>query len=708
MPAECARRHVPKARAARGEQIDPVRRVRFNVRLPMSFRILRRLFARKGAAGEPAGGSQQPEDGQPFEQLLRSVVDNIVDGIITIDEHGRIQSFNPAAERIFGYSAHEVIGRNVSLLMPEPYHSRHDAYIANYRRTGVPRIIGIGREVLGRRRDRTTFPMDLAVSEFKVGARSFFTGIVRDITERKRLEEELRHRLQELADAEERTRSVVDHVIDGIITIDERGIIATFNPAAERIFGYARDEVVGHNVKMLMPEPDRARHDSYIANYLRTGQAKIIGTGREVAGQRKDGSTFPMELAISEFRIGAQRLFTGIVRDITERKNLERELHERLDQLGEADRRKDQFISLLSHELRNPLAPVRNAVTILRRPGVDAETRERVLAMMERQVAQMVRLIDDLLDVSRITSGKIELRCATIDLGLAAQQGLETARPEIDAKRHEVTFALPDEPVFVYADAVRVAQIVTNLLNNAAKFTEPGGRIALSVERSREHALIQVTDNGIGIPADKLESIFEIFVQVDPSMERSRSGLGLGLTLVKSLAELHGGSVEVHSEGHGKGTRLNVRLPLAMSSHAEPEPSGEAPLGYERRRVLVIDDNADSADSLAALLRMLGHEASAVYSGEQGLAQVARLSPDIVLCDIAMPGMSGLEVARQLRALYPDRALTLIAATGYGRPEDVASAAAAGFDTHLVKPVDLNRLQALIRAAPRATLSAGC
>jgi PAS domain S-box-containing protein len=662
--------------------------------------LLRRMPRHRHGARLRARGGEEP-----FEPLLRSVVDNILDGIITIDEFGHIQSFNAAAERIFGYSSAEVVGRNVSVLMPEPYHSRHDTYIANYRTTGVPRIIGIGREVLGRRKDRTTFPMELAVTEFTVGSRSFFTGIVRDITERKRLEEELRHRLQELADAEERMRSAVDHVIDAIITIDERGTISTFNPAAERIFGYSREEAVGQNVKLLMPEPDHTRHDGYIANYVRTGEAKIIGVGREVTGRRRDGSVFPMELAISEFRIGQARYFTGIVRDITERKKLEAELHARLKELGESDRRKDQFISLLSHELRNPLAPVRHGLAILRRPEIDAATRERVLGMMERQLGQMVRLIDDLLDVSRITSGKIELRLADIELAAAVQQGLEAARPDIEAKKHELVLKISAEPVVVHADAVRVAQIVTNLLNNASKFTEPGGRITLAVEKSGAEGHVRVTDTGIGIPPEKLEAIFEIFVQVHSStMERSHSGLGLGLTLVKSLAELHGGSVDVYSAGPGCGTEVRVRLPLAASPAAEAEPPEALPLAFERRRVLVIDDNADSADSLAALLRMLGHEASAIYSGEGASERVAQLAPDVVLCDIAMPGMNGLEVARELRALYPARQLTLIAATGYGRPDDVAIARAAGFDAHLVKPVDLNRLEALIRAAPPSTI----
>src|SRR5918992_3355177 len=260
------------------------------------------------------------------EERMRSVIDHVVDGIITINGRGVVATFNPAAERIFGYDAAEVVGQNVKMLMPEPYKGEHDGYISNYRRTGQAKIIGIGREVAGRRKDGSIFPMELAISEFRIGQEPYFTGIVRDITERKRAEQELR-------DAEERVRSVVNHVIDGIISIDERGTVTTFNPAAERIFGYRSEQVIGRNVKMLMPEPYQREHDGYISNYLHTGQAKIIGIGREVVGRRKDGSTFPMELAISEFRLATSRYFTGIVRDITERKRAEEELRDAAERM---------------------------------------------------------------------------------------------------------------------------------------------------------------------------------------------------------------------------------------------------------------------------------------------------------------------------------------------------------------------------------------
>ena len=634
------------------------------------------------------------------DDLLRCVLDHVPDGIVTIDGHGTIVSFNPAAEKLFGYSAEEVTGRNVNLLMPEPYRSRHDDYLRRHLTTGEVRVIGKDRTVVARRKNRSTFPIELAIARFTIGNEPYFTGIVRDATPRRQLEDELRQRLQEVADAEERMRSVVDNVLDAIITIDDCGVVTTFNGAAEKTFGWRSEEVIGRNVSLLMPEPDRSRHDGYLGSYLRTGHAKIIGIGREVIGCRRDGSVFPMELAISEFRIGSARYFTGIVRDLTERKRLEHELRSRVDQLATAAQRKDQFIGLLGHELRNPLAPVRNGLEILRRVEGQAQMTRNVVEMMERQVAQMVRLIDDLLDISRITSNKIALKRDEVDLRHVVQQAIETIVPEVGEQRQPLDVALPDAPVMACVDAVRVAQIVNNLLSNASKFSDPGARIGITLEREAEYAVIRVEDAGVGIPADRLDDIFEIFVQVDPSFERRRSGLGIGLTLVKSLTELHGGAISVRSAGPGHGTTFEVRLPVAVTPPRASRPADGADTEYAARRILVIDDNRDAADSLSALLRMLGHEVVTVYDGAAGVHEAAALRSAVVLCDIGMPGMTGLEVAAALQPLREDRDLLLIAVTGYGHPEAVREAREAGFDHHVVKPVDLNQLLPLLKSAP--------
>ena len=623
------------------------------------------------------------------EGRMRSVVDHVVDGIITINERGIVTTFNPAAERIFGYKADEVVGENIKLLMPDPDRSAHDGYIANYLRTGQAKIIGIGREVIGRRKNGDTFPMELAISEFSLGESRYFTGIVRDITGRKRAEEELRR-------AEERMRSVVNHVIDGIITIDERGSIESFNPAAEKLFGFSRDEVIAKNVKLLMPEPYHGEHDGYIANYVRTGAPKIIGTGREVVGRRKNGSTFPMELAVSEFHIGERRYFTGIVRDITERKRLEVELHDRLQQLADADRQKNEFLAMLSHELRNPLAPMRNALSLMKHPGADQDVMHEARDLIERQLHHLVRLVDDLLDVSRIIRGRVDLRKEPVELGNVIQRAMETARPVADAHGHELGIMLPQTPLYVEGDMVRLAQVVSNLLTNAARYSGKPGRINVGAWRDGAEAVVSVRDYGIGIAPELLPRIFELFVQGDHTLARSQGGLGIGLTLVKRLVEMHGGHVSAISAGSGTGAEFIVRLPLLEGTPAAGIKPAARKTTAMRRRILVVDDNVDAAESIAKLLRLAGHEVDCVYDGPRAIEGATKVNPDVVLLDIGLPGMDGYEVARRLRSMPQFGGTAIIALTGYGQDADRESSRQAGFDHHLTKPVDPEALESLI------------
>ena len=632
------------------------------------------------------------------DERLRSIVEHVVDGIISIDERGTIVTFNRAAERIFGYLRHEVIGHNVRMLMPEPYRGEHDGYVAHYLHTGEARIIGIGREVTGLRSNGEEFPMELAISEFHLDGQRHFTGIVRDITRRKQFETALRA-------AEERIRSVVDNVVDGIITIDARGGIRSLNPAAERLFGYSRDEVLGRNVSMLMPQPYRAQHDSYVGNYLHTGLARVIGIGREVVGLRKDGSEFPMELAVSEFRIGEERLFTGIVRDITERKRMENALRENVQELAERDRQKNEFLAMLGHELRNPLAPMRNALHILKSAQATTTMRDRGRDIIERQLDQLVRLVDDLLDVSRIVRGKVELQTATIDLREPVRRALETAQPVLDAQDHQVDVALPDTPAWVRGDMVRLAQVFANLLTNAAKYTGPHGRIRLSLREEGGHALLSVQDTGAGIPPQLLPRIFELFVQGDRTPERAQGGLGIGLTLVQRLVDLHGGSVHAESAGLGQGSAFVVRLPLAPPpALSSDQATDDAPAATGGQRLLVVDDNVDACESIALILAAFGYTVHTLHDGPSVLPKVLQWRPDAVVLDIGLPGMSGLEVAALLRRQPGLPRMPLVALTGYGQEEDRRRSLAAGFDLHLTKPVEPKRLlQALAEVlAPSA------
>ena len=369
-----------------------------------------------------------------------------------------------------------------------------------------------------------------------------------------------------------------------------------------------------------------------------------------------------------------------------------------LAQLEEADHRKDEFLAMLAHELRNPLAPLRNALHIVRQRGPDRRAVTRhALDLMDRQVGHLVRLVDDLLDVSRITRGKVELRKEAIDLAEAATRAVESARPLIDARRHRLTYEGPPAPVRVEADPVRLTQVIGNLLTNAAKYTDEGGRITLTVGWEAGEAVVRVRDTGVGIAPEMLPRVFDLFTQVERTLDRAQGGLGIGLTLVRSLVELHGGSVQAFSGGVGAGSEFVVRLPARADAEdrgRETRPGVAAPV--TPRRILVVDDNLDSAETLAQLLQLSGHQARTAHNGPGALAAAGAFRPEVVLLDIGLPGMDGYEVARRLRAGPGGEKMLLVAQTGYGQEEDRCRSRQAGFDAHLVKPVDPGALQALL------------
>jgi signal transduction histidine kinase/ActR/RegA family two-component response regulator len=368
--------------------------------------------------------------------------------------------------------------------------------------------------------------------------------------------------------------------------------------------------------------------------------------------------------------------------------------------LQETDRRKDEFLATLAHQLRNPLAPIRNALRILRLAGGNGEAVHSALDVMGQQVQHMVRLIDDLLDLSRISRGKIELRRERVELVTVLQNAIETSRPLIEAATHELVVTLPPARVWLEADPTRLAQVVANLLNNAAKYTREGGHIWLTAEQAGGQAVIRVRDSGIGIPPEMLPRIFEMFAQVDCSLERSLGGLGIGLTLVRALVKMHGGTVEAHSEGSGRGSEFVVRLPTAAERLGIPAPKkglaeGMAPAAHARR-ILLVDDNVDAAQSLGLLLRMLGHDTCLVHDGAGALEAARAYRPDLVLLDIGLPGMNGYEIARRMRQQPGLRDVTLVAITGWGQEEDRRRGKEAGFDHHLTKPADLAAIDKLL------------
>ena len=391
---------------------------------------------------------------------------------------------------------------------------------------------------------------------------------------------------------------------------------------------------------------------------------------------------------------------TQVLRDELTALRRERALREEAERanraLREADRKKDEFLAVLAHELRNPLAPLRNGLQVMKLAGGNAEAVEKSRTMMERQLEQMVRLVDDLLDVSRISRGKVELRRVRLDLADVLRQAVETSRPAVESGGHALTVTLPPEAVYVDADPMRLAQVVSNLLNNAAKFTDRGGRISLTAGRDGNAAVVAVADTGVGIPADKLAGVFEMFSQLDRTLEKTQGGLGIGLSLVKGVVELHGGSVTARSDGPGRGSEFVVRLPAVPTPAAVERDDATGPTVVPRRRILVVDDNVDGAGSLATMLDLMGNETRTAHDGLDAVAAAAAFRPDVILMDIGMPRLNGFDACRRIRAEEWGKDVVLVAQTGWGLEDDRRKSAEAGFDHHLVKPVDPTALMKLL------------
>jgi PAS domain S-box-containing protein len=539
-----------------------------------------------------------------------------------------------------------------------------------------------------------------------------------------------------------RSRESFNGIVEGvrdyaIFMLDPTGIVVSWNEGAKRIKGYEREEIIGKHFSKFYPD------DAVRAGWPQTELENAAKNGRfedEGWRVRRDRSRFWANVVITTLYQpdGSVRGFLKITRDLTERMRseeglrhaqaeLEMRVNERTGELGEAnralkteiaerhqletelrkrvavmaedDRRKNEFLATLAHELRNPLAPIQYAYELMNLAGSNETLRSEAQSILHRQVQHMVRLIDDLLDLSRITRNKLELRRERVELTAVIEDAVETIRPIMEARGHDLRVRLAPGPILVHADRTRLAQVFSNLLSNAAKFTERGGRIRLTSEREGNEIVVRVQDNGIGIAPAMLPRIFDMFVQADRSLERTQSGLGIGLTLVKRVAEMHGGSVEARSEGTGKGSEFLVRIPIdmAMPVQGEAPPSdGDAVASHTSIRVLVADDNEDAVRSLAMMLRAMGHEVHTAQDGAEVLEAAAEIMPTLILMDIGMPRMNGYDAARRIREQPWGRNITLVALTGWGLEEDKRLAAEAGFDRHVVKPVESSVLRSIL------------
>jgi PAS domain S-box-containing protein len=596
---------------------------------------------------------------RPQQARLQAVVDTAVDGVIAIDARGKVLMFNPACERLFGYSADEVLGQNVKMLMPEPYQSGHDSYLHNYRESGERKIIGIGREVLGRKKGGATFPMDLSVGEAHEDGEPIFVGIIRDLTERKAAEKALR-------ESSERMRAVVETAVDGVILIDAFGNILMFNPACERLFGYAAWEVIGQNVRTLMPEPYRAEHDSYITNYRKSGERKIIGIGREVTGRRKDGSTFPMDLSVGEAKQEGESIFVGMIHDLSSRKRTEEQLAQaqKMEMVG-------QLSGGIAHDFNNLLTVILGNAEAL---GIRLKAREdlRHLADNIADAAERgAQLTQRLLAFSR----RQILQPTAVDCNALVEtmQVLlrRTLREDIDLRVKAAR-----QPVLALADAAQLESAILNLALNAQDAMPRGGTLTLSTEeieldpdslgsnidvRARRYVCVSVTDDGAGMDAATLARVFEPFF----TTKEVGKGSGLGLSMVYGFATQSNGHVTIYSEV-GLGTSVRLFLPVADANAQAAPRQHDAPVAPSgEETVLVVEDDPFVRSHVIASLESLGYRVMVAGDGREALSMLhGGARPALVFTDVVMPGgINGLQLVEELRRIAPG--LKVLFTSGY-------------------------------------------
>jgi PAS domain S-box-containing protein len=626
-------------------------------------------------------------------RLLASIVESSNDAIIGKNLDGVIESWNAAAERLFGFTAEEAIGRHISLVIPPERITEEDEIIASLR--AGQRIEHFETERV--RKDGQRIAVSLTISPIKdqsgnvVGA----SKIVRDFTERRRVERDRQNFV-----------TVIENSTDFIGMCDVEGVPFFINRAGLQMVGLDSIEAA-RRIKVqdfFFPEDQGKMMNEFFPAVRERGHGEIEIRFRHF----KTGEARWMVYKVLPLTDEANQLigFATVSQDVTQRREMEDNLRKLAADLSETDRRKNEFLATLAHELRNPLAPMSNMLEVVKRSEDDHEVLQRAHETIERQLAQMVRLVDDLLDLNRITHDRLELRRSEVELSWVIQQAVEVARPLLDAADHHLTVDLPDEPIYLHADRARLAQLFGNLLNNSCKYTRPGGEISVTAERLGEEVIVRVKDNGAGIPADKLDTIFDMFMQVDRSAERSQGGLGIGLTLVKRLTQMHGGSIEAKSAGDGKGSEFIVRLPVlsaaSLGMQGEREtvaastrrelPSGSSP----QRRILIVDDNRDSADSLSMLLEITGNKTYMAHDGVEAVEAVEKYRPEVMLLDIGLPRLNGHEVCRRVRQQPWGKDIVVIALTGWGQEDDRRKSEEAGFNGHLVKPVDYDKLLDLL------------
>lgn len=618
-----------------------------------------------------------------FRMLVEAVQDY---GIFMLDPQGFVVSWNSGAQRIKGYTAEEIIGRHFSIFYSEESRARGWPQEELRRASATGKYAEEGWRI---RKDGSRFWASVVITALRGpdGELAGFGKVTRDLTERRNHEEALQQ-------SEERLRLLVEGVRDyAIYMVDTDGIIRSWNAGAQLIKGYRAEEVLGKHYSMFFRADDVAAGlpAKELADALERGR-----TEEEGWRVRKDGTTFWANIVVTPIfgPDGDLRGFTKVTRDMTERR--------RLKELEHSWQRMNEFIAMLAHELRNPLAPIRNAVSILQMEPAPSPTLRSCRDMIDRQLSHLTRLVDDLLDAGRLTSGKIRIRPRRVSFNAIAAQAAEATRPLMDARSHKFSLELPTDEIWVNADATRLAQVMQNLLGNAAKFTPERGTIALGAWLDGNRLKVEVRDSGEGFEPQAAERLFELFTQGDGSRPIREGGLGIGLSLARSLVEMHGGSMTARSEGLGRGSVFSFELPGADAVlHSADSADSATPA-----LVLVVDDNRDAADSLSELLRLLGYRVSAAYDGETALSMARREPPLAVFLDLNMPGTSGRDVLAALRELPSCQAAHITAVSGYGLEDEKAGRVSfSGFDARLQKPVEMAALRSVLTSAAFAASS---
>lgn len=628
-------------------------------------------------------------------EVLSVTLRSIGDAVITTDTQGHITDLNEVAETLTGWPRNQALGQpleRVFNIVNEISRRPVENPAKRALREGV--IVGLANHTVLIKKDGAECPIDDSAAPIRNehGHVSGCVLIFRDVTHQRLIEQDKANQLI----TARLLAAIVESSDDAIISKSLDGIIQSWNAAAERLFGYTAEEAVGKHISIVIPPERIAEEDQIIAKLKTEKRIEHFETERV----RNDGRRIIVSLTISPIKDAAGNVVgaSKIVRDVTDRIGLMNDLQRLAADLSAADQRKNEFLATLAHELRNPLAPMSNMLEVVKRAGNDSETLSRAHETFERQLNQMVRLVDDLLDVNRITHDRLELRPSEVELSSVIQQAVEVALPLVDAAEQNLIVELPDEPVYLNADRARLAQVFGNLLNNSCKYTKPNGTIRLTAKRVDDTVVVSVKDNGAGIPPDKLGSIFDMFMQVDRTSEQSQGGLGIGLTLVKRLVEMHRGSIEARSEGEGRGSEFIVRLPVICESLVSTPVADNGTSSATERRVLIVDDNHDSAESLAMLLEITGNKTFLAHDGVEALDAVEKYRPDVMLLDLGLPKLDGHEVCRRVREMAFGKNIVIIALTGWGQEDDRRKSEEAGFNGHLVKPVDYDRLLEMLES----------